>query len=88
MLHLITYDIVSKNTDYDYIIETIRKSFPNHLHAQLSIWFVSSSKSNAEIFDTISHAFSSIDRLFVCGVNGWKGKNLYESNFDKLKGMD
>ncbi|HIE8455886.1 TPA: CRISPR-associated protein Cas2 [Bacillus cereus] len=75
--HLITYDLIGPNRDYDKISEKI-KTYPRWAHILESVWVIKSDKSTKEIRDELLSSIDNNDRLFVSRLTGqcsWNNLN-------------
>ncbi|MEM7177469.1 MAG: hypothetical protein AAF503_07175 [Pseudomonadota bacterium] len=80
-IYSVSYDLNKPGTKYTELYERI-KSFGSWAHALDSTWFVSSSKSAAEVQSYLKPAIDKNDHLFVSEINqnhsGWLPAEICE----------
>lgn len=66
---IITYDLCNSDKNYNDLYEYL-KSYSSWAHICESVWFVSTTKSCADIRNEINQIIDSNDRVFVAELTG------------------
>lgn len=79
---LITYELSQPEQNYERLHKAI-KSLGEWIHPMRSVWFVDTSKPNADIRDELKAHLDDDDSLFVSTVNGWASWNMDDAEWVK-----
>lgn len=84
-LQLISYDLITPGRDYKKLFEAIR-AYGTWCHPLDSVWIVATTKSSAEVRDSLIPHLDANDKLLVVALAGdWATRNVASEVTDWLK---
>lgn len=81
MLYIVTYELKSKEKDYDSFFQIFRDMGANAIQCMKDTWLISTDKSNEELFKIMKKESGEGDGLLIGGTNretlsGWVPENV------------